>query len=129
MLDLNQAFSVTEAAELVGVAPTEVTMLVFNKLIIPEVHVSTGRGDGAILGARNIKELQLIQQLRHFGVSRSVIQEIILCLGRSRLRWLDTAGWLVGCGDSRDWFLTTNIFEETNRKKIEEADKVFIIKL
>jgi hypothetical protein len=128
MLNANQKFTVTEAAIVVAMAPTDVSQMIFSGLIHPQIHVPNGSGDSAVLGLRNLRELILIKRLRYYGVSRFTIKQIIDCLAASSLNWWNEGGWLVG-GELNDWFVTDNVFSAQNKAKIMSYKTAFIIRL
>lgn len=109
------SLSVGEAAELVDMMPSEVSVLLNRGFVTPDVHVSNGIGDPSMLGPRNIRELRLIAKLKKAGLKDDVVRSVLKVVNESSLNWWKEDKTYVALLKNR-WVVTDNPFSEANRK-------------
>ena len=122
-----ERYTVSDLVGMTKIPAHEISKLVFGGLIEPEVYQSSGSGDPSLFGPRNAKELVLVKELQRLGVKRAMIRDVVKTLTQSTVDWWQSGGWLVGVGDK--WWLTDNLFAESNQVVIAKASVCFIIRV
>jgi len=125
---LENSFTVSSAAKLIGVKSTRISWLLTVGIIEPEMHKPNGSGDNALLGSRNIKEILLHEKMVLAGMKRGAIKKAMTMLKTSSMRWWTTGGWLVYL-EKGEWFVTDNVSQSVNLEKIKNSGMVVIFKL
>ena len=124
------AITVAKAAEMTGLTPGQVSNIIFHGPIKPEYHVPEGSGDQAILGQRNVRELQLIARMRKAGVKPYVIKGILQMLSNSTVNknwWKEDDNYAVILKER--WYVTSNPRSSANTRLWANEDFILLVKL
>jgi DNA-binding transcriptional MerR regulator len=122
--------TVTEAAQKAGMSQEKISSLIFSRMIEPEVKGRTGFRSGALLGPKNLRELELIKKLSCVGVKKEVIRGLLKLLSASVVNkdwWREEDNFVVIFNAS--WFVTDNPYSKVNIDRMKEQGTALVVRL